>query len=144
MKFLSLFILLFLGCSGDISELGVINGNFKPCPITPNAVSTMADPGSDFHYIAPLMYKMNKDEALTKIKGILQDYNDEEVKILTLKDDYIHAEFTSRFFKFTSDVEIFFPVNGSYIHIRSASRVGIGDFGRNRIRVENIRTLLLK
>lgn len=144
MKFFTLFLLLFFSCSSDGNQLGLSNGGFNPCPITPTAVSTMADPGNDFHYIAPLMYKTNKDEAFNRIKNILQQYEDEEVYIRTQSDDYIHAEFTTKLLNLTSDVEIYFPTNKKYIHIKSASRVGLGDFGKNRDRVEKIRTLLLR
>ena len=53
-------------------------------------------------------------------------------RIVTAEERYIHAEFTSAFFRFVDD-------GTRTIHVRSASRVGYSDFGVNRRRVEEIR-----
>ncbi|MDQ6965890.1 MAG: DUF1499 domain-containing protein, partial [Mariprofundaceae bacterium] len=57
-------------------------------------------------------------------------------------DDYLHATFTSRLFRFVDDVELHRDAASGVVHIRSASRVGHSDFGVNRKRVEVIRKLL--
>jgi uncharacterized protein (DUF1499 family) len=65
-------------------------------------------------------------------------------KIITEKDDYIHAEYTSALFRFVDDVELYFDKAKKIIHVRSASRVGYGDMGVNRKRVEELRALFSK
>lgn len=63
------------------------------------------------------------------------------VKIVTDTQKYVHVEFTSFLFRFVDDVEFVFDEENKIIHLRSASRVGISDFGVNRSRLENLRTL---
>lgn len=143
MKLGGFFIILLLSCtSAPTKELGLLNGEFYPCPKSPNGVSSMADPGKK-NYIAPLMYNSSRDEALENLKSILNNYSRERVNIVTASDKYIHAEFTSKVLKLTNDVEIYLPYNKNYAHIRSISRMGLIDLGKNRDRVERIRTALL-
>jgi uncharacterized protein (DUF1499 family) len=62
--------------------------------------------------------------------------------IVTVGDDYIHAEFTSAFFRFVDDVEFYFDSDAKTIHMRSASRIGYSDFGVNRKRLDDIKLML--
>jgi uncharacterized protein (DUF1499 family) len=52
---------------------------------------------------------------------------------------YVHAKFTSRFFRFVDDVEFCIDDDLRIIHVRSSSRAGYFDFGVNRRRIERIR-----
>jgi uncharacterized protein (DUF1499 family) len=56
--------------------------------------------------------------------------------------EYLHYEFTSLLIRFVDDVEFVFDEGSKTIHFRSASRVGYGDLGVNRRRMENIRSSL--
>lgn len=58
------------------------------------------------------------------------------------EDDYLHYQFTSLVFRFVDDVEFLFDDATKTIHFRSASRVGYGDFGVNRRRMEDLRRRL--
>jgi uncharacterized protein (DUF1499 family) len=58
--------------------------------------------------------------------------------------DYIHTEFSSRFFKFVDDVEFVLDGGTRRIDYRSASRIGYYDFGVNRRRLETIRNRLAR
>lgn len=62
-------------------------------------------------------------------------------RIIKMEDHYIHAEFTSAFFRFVDDVEFYFDGGAKIIHMRSASRIGYSDFGVNRQRMEEVRLL---
>jgi uncharacterized protein (DUF1499 family) len=62
-------------------------------------------------------------------------------RIIAMDDHYIHAEFTSAFFRFVDDVEFYFDSEAKIIHMRSASRIGYSDFGVNRKRLEKLRSL---
>jgi len=55
---------------------------------------------------------------------------------------YLHYEFTSLLLRFVDDVEFLFDSETKTVHFRSASRVGYGDFGVNRRRMEDIRRLV--
>jgi len=54
-------------------------------------------------------------------------------------DDYLYAVFTTPLFGFCDDVEFFVAADDGVVHVRSQSRLGYGDGGVNRKRVEAIR-----
>ncbi len=58
--------------------------------------------------------------------------------VLTSTDTYLHAECRTRI-GFIDDLECRFCPTGHVIHVRSASRIGVYDFGVNRRRVERLR-----
>ena len=81
------------------------------------------------------------DSPYEKVISIVQ--NSPRTKIVESDGDYLHAEVTSRIMKYVDDLEIsFFPETNNLI-IRSESRVGDGDFGVNRKRVDLIINNLL-
>jgi uncharacterized protein (DUF1499 family) len=59
--------------------------------------------------------------------------------VVARTESYLHAEFTSLFFRFVDDVEFLVDDAAKVIHVRSASRLGRSDLGVNRKRVERIR-----
>jgi uncharacterized protein (DUF1499 family) len=65
------------------------------------------------------------------------------VKIVEESGGYMHAEATSRVFRFVDDVEFLMRPDGQLVDVRSASRVGYSDFGVNRRRIERIRQELM-
>ena len=74
------------------------------------------------------------DSPFEKVKAFVE--NSPRTKIVELDGDYLHAEVTSRLMKYVDDLEISsFPEKNNLI-IRSESRVGDGDFGVNRKRVD--------
>lgn len=117
-------------------NLGVENGRLAACPNSPNCVSTQAT--DDEHSIAPMEYTMDTAAAHATILAILQD--DPHFTIITNEPTYIHAEARTNLWQFIDDVEFFFDEADSLIHFRSASRLGYGDGGTNRQRIEKIRT----
>ena len=65
--------------------------------------------------------------------------------IITESDGYyLHAEVTSRIMKYIDDLEVSYIPENNQIVIRSESRVGEGDFGVNKKRVELIKNQLLE
>ncbi len=57
-------------------------------------------------------------------------------------DNYLAATFASSIFGFVDDLEIRVDSEHKTIHLRSASRVGHGDGGVNRKRVEQLKQQL--
>jgi uncharacterized protein (DUF1499 family) len=51
--------------------------------------------------------------------------------------DYVHVTFTTPMLRFVDDLEL--QVGEGAVHVRSASRLGHGDHGVNRARVEALR-----
>lgn len=119
-------------------NLGVHAGKLADCPGTPNCVcSTSSD---ETHRIEPLRFTGAGDAALERLKRIVANMTG--VTVVTSTDQYLHAEFTSRIFRFVDDVEFLLDSEAGVIHVRSASRVGKSDLGVNRARIESIRSQL--
>ena len=76
----------------------------------------------------------NIDSPYEKVKSIIE--NSPRTKIVESDGDYLHAEVTSRIMKYVDDLEISFSPEKNNLIIRSESRVGDGDFGVNRKRVD--------
>ncbi len=126
---------LFSGCTSP--GVGLVDGTLRPCPNSPNCVVSMNGDGK--HAIDPIVYQGDRDEAIARIRKIVSDCKG--ATIVREEEGYIHAEFKTRIMKFVDDVEFLIPHHEQVIHMRSASRVGYGDLGANRKRMEKIRTL---
>ena len=132
-------LVLLLGCSGTMPDLGTNDSMLTPCPKTPNCVSSQAH--DEKHYIEPLIYSGTQQDAHDRLLQILE--SEKRTEILTDQENYIRVEFTSAVFRFVDDVEFYFPkekADETVIHVRSASRVGSSDLGANRKRIERIRS----
>jgi uncharacterized protein (DUF1499 family) len=129
---------LLIGCHGTRpSSLGVRDGKLAACPESPNCVSShMTD---ETHRIDPLPYAGSGADALARLSAIVRSLP--RTTIVTEKSDYLHAECTSRIFRFVDDVEFLADDRAKVIHVRSASRLGSSDLGVNRKRIELIRSL---
>ena len=134
-----LTLIIVMGCSGSIPDLGINNGQLNPCPETPNCVNSQAS--TEKHFIQPIHFTGTQQEAQALLLQILK--SEKRTKIVTVQENYIRSEFTSAIFRFVDDVEFYFPAKqaeATIIHIRSASRVGYSDLGANRKRIEQIRS----
>jgi uncharacterized protein (DUF1499 family) len=133
-----LFIMMILGCSACRPlNLGIIDGKLSPCPDSPNCVSSQSS--DKRHFIEPVRYEGTEQMAMERLTGVIMGMK--RCRIITMEDHYIHAEFTSAFFRFVDDVEFYFDTEAKIIHMRSASRIGYSDFGVNRERLEKLRSL---
>jgi uncharacterized protein (DUF1499 family) len=105
----------------------------EPCPPSPNCVSSLA-PGGE-HRVEPLSL-IDGDPAASwqRLLSVIEQHGGELVR----RDaGYAHAVFTSALFRFKDDLEV--VLSSDHIDIRSASRAGRSDLGKNRQRVESIR-----
>ena len=91
--------------------------------------------------VAPLIYESSFPEAKEKLLKVIESMPRAEVA--TDKENFLHAEFASKIFRFVDDVEFYFNEPG-VIHFRSASRIGHSDMGVNRHRIKEIRHLFTK
>jgi uncharacterized protein (DUF1499 family) len=106
-----------------------------PCPGTPNCVSSLArDP---MHAIAPIAYTGDLAAAKAALLNIVAEMP--RSKVVADERDYMHVEFRSLVFRFVDDVEFAFDDTAKLIHFRAAARLGRGDLGVNRRRMERIR-----
>ncbi len=122
------------GCAGDRSSEGWLTRPMQPCPSTPNCVSSEAE--DDVHRVEPLRYQGSAAAAMDALARLIEAMP--RARVVLRSERYLHAEFRSRWFRFVDDLEAQ-VADGGLIHIRSASRIGYGDLGVNRRRVEEIR-----
>ena len=76
-------------------------------------------------------------EPFEEIKQIIESIP--RTQIIENDGDYLHAEVTSRIMKYVDDLEVSYIPENNKIVIRSESRVGEGDFGVNKKRVDLIK-----
>lgn len=127
-------------CTGTRPErLSLAKVPRAPCPETPNCVASYTPADDEVHAIAPLPLTGPPAEALAKLKRIVTSLA--RAKVVREEPGYLHAEFTSQLFRFVDDVEFFVDEGAGVVHFRSASRLGRGDSGVNRRRMEEIRAL---
>lgn len=109
-----------------------------PCPASPNCVSSLAPPSDRRHHVPPL--PLPAGDPLAAVRAILSTWPRCEV----VEEDagYLHAVCKSRLFGWADDLEILVDAEAGVMHVRSASRVGYGDLGVNRRRVERLRAAL--
>jgi len=88
------------------------------------------------HYIEPIPYEGTFVDAREALESAINQWS--RSKIVSSTTRYIRAEFTSGLFRFVDDAEFYFDSDLKVIHVRSASRVGLYDFGVNRRRIEGI------
>lgn len=123
-------------------DLGVQNGKLKPPSLRPNSVSSQAElypdhPRLRYARIPAIRYSGDGAKAIEAIAGILRSMD--RTVIVKQESDYVYAQCTTALMQFTDDVEFWLDRNAGVIHVRSASRIGHGDRGVNRARVEAIR-----
>lgn len=124
----------YLSMTAKTPALGLRDGRLKPCPDSPNCVSS--EQGTDArHLVDPLHFKGTPEYAWLKLK---QAIDAQGGKVTEEQPGYLHAVFTSRIFRFVDDMEFRSQARDSLIHVRSASRVGHSDFAVNRKRVERL------
>lgn len=109
--------------------------SLSPCPNKPNCVNSQAHDSA--HAIQPLPIYQTPQESLTMIALIIRSMP--RTTIVKQTPNYIHAEFRSKIFHFTDDVEFLYNSDKNVIDVRSSSRTGYSDLGVNRKRVEAIR-----
>lgn len=116
-----------------VKSQGMRAGKLADCSETPNCVCSQASLSSKcvepLHFIGPAAIAWEKLQQL--IAGMPR------ATIRARDERYLDAEFTRRIFRFVDDVECL--LDEGVIHLRSASRVGLSDFGVNRARIEEIR-----
>lgn len=127
----AVFATVALSSRGGISA----DERLKPCPDTPNCVSTLAS--DRMHAIAPLTYDGRGDDAQSALRTVIEKMP--RSKIVADEPGYLHVEFRSLIFRFVDDVEFVVDDDAKVVHFRSAARMGRGDLGVNRRRMERIR-----
>ena len=130
---------LLAACVGDRPDnLGTKNGLLALCPTSPNCVSSQEKDAQ--HSIAPFPFSSDPDTAMNRLKKLLADRKD--TKVIEESNSYLRVEFHT--ILFVDDGEFLLDRERKVIHLRSASRIGHSDLGKNRSRLEEIRRDLEK
>ena len=108
-----------------------------PCPESPNCVSTLADPSDSVHFSEPLTYTGSLADAKARLLAVVNAMP--RTKIVEDDGDYLRVEYRSLIFRFVDDVEFQFDDGAKTVQFRSAARLGYGDMGVNRKRMDEIR-----
>jgi uncharacterized protein (DUF1499 family) len=112
-------------------QLGAIDAGRR------NAVSSTAVPP---HQIAPLSTGGDAAADFSRLVAIVAA--NPLARIVEQRNDYLYAEYRTRWLGFVDDVEFLLIPAQRLIHVRSASRLGYSDLGVNRARIEALRSAL--
>jgi uncharacterized protein (DUF1499 family) len=133
---ISAVLLTISSCASNPPKVQLVDGKLRPCPNSPNCVSSEGDRASS--RVEPLTFQDPPEKAWDNLRETLREMGG---KIQEEHDGFLWATFTSRVFRFVDDVEFRMVSTAGMIHVRSGSRVGYSDLGVNRKRVEKLRTL---
>lgn len=127
------------GCGGRMpNDLGVVDGRLRGCPPSPNCVSSTATEAP--HAIAPLAIEGDVGAAWAAARATVAA--SPRTEVVADEPAYLHAIETSALMRYRDDLELHLDPARRRIEVRSASRVGYGDMGVNRARVERLRAIL--
>ena len=114
-----------------------------PCPGSPNCVCS-DEPETSPRYIAPIVSmgsdaKAGDQDQARRLLAAIATYLSKRpgYEVLYLTDDRLTVEATTRLLRFVDDLE--FRIRRGSVVVRSASRVGFSDLGKNRRRIEALR-----
>ena len=151
----AVFALVASGQSGLLAgtpptDLGVRDGRLKPPSLAPNSVSSQAAlhvsrPHAVAAAIAPLPAVDGDPRAtLRRIRSLLEGPTAvlPGARIVEARDDYLRVEFRTFWLGFVDDAEFWADPATGVVQLRSASRLGEGDMGANRARIEKLRQQL--
>jgi len=138
---IGIFTMPLFSCSGTRpANLGIRDGRLTACPSSPNCVSS--DAADTAHAVAPFQLTSSPQEGWRALRIVIDGLA--RANIISSTEDYLHVECTSAVFGFVDDLELHLRPSENLIAVRSASRLGHSDFGVNRKRVEQLRSLLIK
>lgn len=125
---------MLAACAGDRPDnLGARNGLLALCPSSPNCVSSQVK--DERHSIVPLKFSSDPDAVMARLKQLL--WNRKDTTIIEESGGYLRVEFHTTLF--VDDGEFLLDRERNLIHLRSASRIGYSDLGKNRGRLEELR-----
>jgi uncharacterized protein (DUF1499 family) len=144
LHFLFLALLVTLSaCGADPPDtLGPTEDGLPSCPDAPNCVHTGDGHPPDvlpFH-LSPEWSDRSAEAVWSAVEAAVASLQGTE--IVTRTENYLHAQSTSRIFRFVDDLEIYWRPNSLELVVRSESRIGRSDLGVNMTRVERLRQFL--
>lgn len=120
--------------AGKLEYSKPMTKNLKPCPESPNCVSTQTS--QEQKKMEPLRYVGDMEAAKRQLREVVGEMA--RTTLLEESNDYLHFSFTTLPIPFKDDVEFIFDDAAKLIHFRSSSRVGYSDMGVNARRMKKI------
>lgn len=120
-------------CHLSSPKAGWGEGNPKPHADYINPDESQAE--DEAHRIAPLVFKDTPEMAFARLKQVFDGRGD--TTIIEERPGYLWVEFHTLLF--VDDGEFLLDAEQRLIQVRSASRLGYSDLGKNRRRLEEIR-----
>ena len=124
------------------ADLGFEGGRFAEGDWRPNWVSSTVGSGDAKHHVAPIAFSGDAAGAWAALEAAIAAIPG--ARVVTRSPRYLHVEFSSRVLGFVDDAEFALDPSARVIHVKSAARLGIRDFGVNRARVEGLRSALAR
>jgi uncharacterized protein (DUF1499 family) len=126
-------------------DLGVRDGRLKAPSTTANSVSSQTalwpgHPQAAYATIEPLALRGDGVVTMTKLRELIEA--SPGGKVVEASNDYLRAEFSTRWLGFVDDAEFWFDPAAGVVQVRSSSRLGREDLGVNRQRIESLRSRL--
>ncbi len=122
-------------------DLGVApGGTLRACGSAPNCVCS--DDERDSHHVAAFAITGSPDAAWAAVREAVAAMP--RTTVVSDRGDYLHAECQSALMGFIDDLELHLRPDAGVVAVRSESRVGYGDMGVNRDRVEGLRAELAR
>jgi uncharacterized protein (DUF1499 family) len=90
--------------------------------------------------IEPIRFSGDPVAAMNRLREVLKAWPG--ALIVEDRPDYVAVEFETRWLRFVDDAEFLLDPATRVIEVRSQSRLGSGDFGVNRRRIEALRRKL--
>ncbi|MEH0699555.1 DUF1499 domain-containing protein [Vibrio owensii] len=129
---LSITLLGLTACSQGVTTM--MDRSQSPCGDKPNCVSTQ-DTRAEYNLTPFTLTESTNIDAIEQVALELPG-----AKTAVKEDNYLRIECTSKIMRFVDDLEL--KIEGDQLIVRSESRVGYSDFGVNRKRAEQLRSLL--
>ncbi|MFH0272275.1 MULTISPECIES: DUF1499 domain-containing protein [Vibrio] len=129
---LSITLLGLTACSQGVTTM--TDRSQSPCGDKPNCVSTQ-DTREEYNLTQFTLTESTNIDAIEQVALELPG-----AKTAVKEGNYLRIECTSKIMRFVDDLEL--KIEGDQLIVRSESRVGYSDFGVNRKRAEQLRSLL--
>lgn len=129
---LSITLLGLTACSQGVTTM--TDRSQSPCGDKPNCVSTQ-DTREEYNLTPFTLTESTNIDAIEQVALELPG-----AKTAVKEGNYLRIECTSKIMRFVDDLEL--KIEGDQLIVRSESRVGYSDFGVNRKRAEQLRSLL--
>ncbi|UTZ36487.1 DUF1499 domain-containing protein [Vibrio campbellii] len=129
---LSITLLGLTACSQGVTTM--TDRSQSPCGDKPNCVSTQ-DTRKEYNLTPFTLTESTNIDSIEQVALELPG-----AKTAVKEGNYLLIECTSKIMRFVDDLEL--KIEGDQLIVRSESRVGYSDFGVNRKRAEQLRSLL--